>query len=576
MTMSITDGNYRSLSTQFQYMSNADMDWDINDPVVPKPCVYDQFKEWTEGHTRLIYEGSNVDAKKHCSGWAMRNTNNHKCSILKKSCLGVVICDRDCTLPTGEKISLRPAICDKARKKQQGKLCPNPDCTGKLEIRPCRGHGGYPVTHFWRHESDAIYFQSKGVHDHSRPEAKFTAEARRSLGTKRYKKIFNYFAKEGVNNQLFCGLDVYLSKSSPLKRAAETAEFEKVKIEPSVKRQCMDQEKELNGLINHIIDAKSMVPDTVMQYVTKTTVSDASPLDSKASVFPIRMVENQYSGMESTLCENNHYQQRAQCVPGDVTSANSCQLANGFNQSTICYSPVSFHDNQAVPNGQTFPNASSPVTSLDTSSIYQNSSSPAVSRYDHIPTANDCEQLNVNDVMTDVIKTMASPNNSTCQFVNNMQDSLDGRRSSSPRDYLQLDSYKLPHITSFLGQSKAPRQVPSPTQLSPCGSPYASGCLSNQLDSCGDLESLDVKLFDQSPVPETSNILSQLRGILDFPEIFDELPLSTEAHNDSGYHDVAYTGFQRMNSSSGYHSAQYSDCAWKQPITTAYDIPSVL
>uniref|UniRef100_T1J8U0 GCM domain-containing protein n=1 Tax=Strigamia maritima TaxID=126957 RepID=T1J8U0_STRMM len=60
------------------------------------------------------------------------------------------------------------------------KPCPNRKCNGRLEIQPCRGHCGYPVTHFWRHTEYAIFFQAKGVHDHPRPEAKATAEARRS------------------------------------------------------------------------------------------------------------------------------------------------------------------------------------------------------------------------------------------------------------------------------------------------------------------------------------------------------------------------------------------------------------
>ncbi|GIY37051.1 transcription factor glial cells missing [Caerostris extrusa] len=46
---------------------------------------------------------------------------------------------------------------------------------------PCRGHCGYPVTHFWRHTEHAIFFQAKGNHDHPKPEPKATAEARRTL-----------------------------------------------------------------------------------------------------------------------------------------------------------------------------------------------------------------------------------------------------------------------------------------------------------------------------------------------------------------------------------------------------------
>ncbi|XP_014260657.1 uncharacterized protein LOC106673156 [Cimex lectularius] len=160
-------------------------EWDINDSNVPRVVEYNRFEEWADGHCRLVYPPESEEGKRHSSGWAMRNTNNHNVHILKKSCLGVLVCSRRCILPNGESVHLRPAICDKARKKQQGKPCPNRLCNGRLEILPCRGHCGYPVTHFWRHTEHAIFFQAKGVHDHQRPEAKSTSEARRSLGAGR-------------------------------------------------------------------------------------------------------------------------------------------------------------------------------------------------------------------------------------------------------------------------------------------------------------------------------------------------------------------------------------------------------
>lgn len=107
--------------------SNKLRDWDINDPQVPSfdEHEFDEFCEWADGHIRYVYRNSSEEARKHISGWAMRNTNNHNVNILKKSCLGVLVCTASCTLPNGEQIHLRPAICDKARKKQQGKPCPN-------------------------------------------------------------------------------------------------------------------------------------------------------------------------------------------------------------------------------------------------------------------------------------------------------------------------------------------------------------------------------------------------------------------------------------------------------------------
>uniref|UniRef100_A0A674BDK6 Glial cells missing transcription factor 2 n=1 Tax=Salmo trutta TaxID=8032 RepID=A0A674BDK6_SALTR len=142
--------------------------WDINDPKLPQDTKqYDAFQEWTDGYVRYIYNGEDKNAQRHLSGWAMRNTNNHNCQILKKSCLGVVVCGRNCTLADGSKLQLRPAICDKARQKQQKKLCPS--CNSALELMPCRGHNG-----------KVIFFQAKGVHDHARPESKSETEVRRS------------------------------------------------------------------------------------------------------------------------------------------------------------------------------------------------------------------------------------------------------------------------------------------------------------------------------------------------------------------------------------------------------------
>ncbi|XP_068965528.1 uncharacterized protein [Bombus flavifrons] len=168
-----------------QQQQHPHQEWDINDSNVPKVVEYDPWCEWADGHVRRVYGPECEEARRHASGWAMRNTNNHNVSILKKSCLGVLICSQECILPGGGRVHLRPAICDKARKKQQGKPCPNRQCTGRLEILSCRGHCGYPVTHFWRHTEHAIFFQAKGQHDHPRPEAKSTSEARRSVGAGR-------------------------------------------------------------------------------------------------------------------------------------------------------------------------------------------------------------------------------------------------------------------------------------------------------------------------------------------------------------------------------------------------------
>lgn len=96
----------------------------LSSPSSQAPTHFDPFREWPDGYVRFIYSSAEKKAQRHLSGWAMRNTNNHNGHILKKSCLGVVVCTRACALPDGSRLQLRPAICDKARLKQQSACGP--------------------------------------------------------------------------------------------------------------------------------------------------------------------------------------------------------------------------------------------------------------------------------------------------------------------------------------------------------------------------------------------------------------------------------------------------------------------
>ncbi|KAM4692826.1 chorion-specific transcription factor GCMa [Discoglossus pictus] len=179
--------------------------WDINDMKLPKdPELTDWFHEWPDSYVKHIYNSADKNAKRHLSGWAMRNTNNHNSRILKKSCLGVLVCSNDCSAPDGRKVYLRPAICDKARQKQQNKRCPN--CSGSLKLISCRGHGGFPVTNFWRHEGAFIYFQTKGVHDHPKPETKLESDTRKTGHKKRTAIVSNCIGlKRSRNDEPLAG-----------------------------------------------------------------------------------------------------------------------------------------------------------------------------------------------------------------------------------------------------------------------------------------------------------------------------------------------------------------------------------
>ncbi|VDM05725.1 unnamed protein product [Schistocephalus solidus] len=52
------------------------------------------------------------------------------------------------------------------------RACSRVNCGGTVYLRGCRGHGGYPVTHFWREVGGTVFFQAKGHHDHARPDLK--------------------------------------------------------------------------------------------------------------------------------------------------------------------------------------------------------------------------------------------------------------------------------------------------------------------------------------------------------------------------------------------------------------------
>ena len=88
-----------------------------------KAGEHDSFESLVDGNCRRAYEASCERASKHASGWAMRNTNNHNPAVLKKSCLGVLVCSaRHAACPSRPALHLKPAICHKARAKQIGQI----------------------------------------------------------------------------------------------------------------------------------------------------------------------------------------------------------------------------------------------------------------------------------------------------------------------------------------------------------------------------------------------------------------------------------------------------------------------
>ena len=83
---------------------------------------FDEYDFWPDGDCERTYDPIVDRASGHQSGWAMRNTSNHNRPMLKKSCVGVLICSNGCVGTDGVQIAYRPSVSDKSRQRQCGKI----------------------------------------------------------------------------------------------------------------------------------------------------------------------------------------------------------------------------------------------------------------------------------------------------------------------------------------------------------------------------------------------------------------------------------------------------------------------
>uniref|UniRef100_A0A1I8F775 GCM domain-containing protein n=1 Tax=Macrostomum lignano TaxID=282301 RepID=A0A1I8F775_9PLAT len=125
-------------------------------------------------------EGRQDEAKRHTSGWAMRNTNNHNVSILKKSCLGVLVCRPRLSGPQRQPAGPAAAICDKARRnsaasRAQRQMRRHPGPSGLPGPLRLPGHA------FLAPPERLRLFSSQGAHDHPAPDLKPAEDIRRRM-----------------------------------------------------------------------------------------------------------------------------------------------------------------------------------------------------------------------------------------------------------------------------------------------------------------------------------------------------------------------------------------------------------
>ncbi|XP_028404180.1 uncharacterized protein LOC114526852 [Dendronephthya gigantea] len=172
---------------------------------------FDDYREWIDGNEKRRYCLTSREAQSHSSGWAMKYTNNHNKYVLKKTCVGVLMCSENCRFKDGTNIRIRPAISDKVRERQLGQQCPNSECkNGRIVHRKCSGNNGYPVTHFWVHHMDHIQFESKGTHDHPKPEPKRSSIKKRDDQSRKCSSDENLVPLEGYATYTHPFLPPYL------------------------------------------------------------------------------------------------------------------------------------------------------------------------------------------------------------------------------------------------------------------------------------------------------------------------------------------------------------------------------
>ncbi|KAM3181813.1 hypothetical protein ACTXT7_013632 [Hymenolepis weldensis] len=133
------------------------------------PLRYDKIQEWIDGDTKKIFQEYNIHICDISGGWVVRDVISENPLLMKKVCMGVLVCSASCNF-TDDFVGYRPAATEKAFKDQIGRCCPNPRCNGNLVHVPCEGYNGAPVIHLWRFYNKRLYFQSMGRHNHARPQ----------------------------------------------------------------------------------------------------------------------------------------------------------------------------------------------------------------------------------------------------------------------------------------------------------------------------------------------------------------------------------------------------------------------
>lgn len=170
------------------------------------------------------------------------------------------------------------------------------NCTGRLEIQPCRGHCGYPVTHFWRRSGNAIYFQAKGTHDHPRPEAKGSTEARRLLaGGRRVRSLAMMLARDAALSDKLSSL-----RGGAGKRQSESKKRSKQELLQQASQQMLPYQANAAGAA-----AESNMPAGATNVVATAAAAGVFGVSTQSSSSSASYMPQQWSTPAD--CGSNYY-----------------------------------------------------------------------------------------------------------------------------------------------------------------------------------------------------------------------------------------------------------------------------
>lgn len=208
------------------------------------------------------------------------------------------------------------------------------NCTGRLEIQPCRGHCGYPVTHFWRRSGNTIFFQAKGTHDHPRPEAKGSSEARRLLGSgRRARSLAVLLARDAALNDKLTSLRGVKRQNTKMEPSTDSSMMQASKKKRVMRELSNNSASGNQQMIQPTFQHELGHFDSTNQQQNQQWMSDlSSPLYNTAST--TLPAEFNYSNMEQPSYNMQQYEAPSSCLTSP--------------QSTYSYSQQYSPNNSAI------------------------------------------------------------------------------------------------------------------------------------------------------------------------------------------------------------------------------------